>query len=298
MVVIAIRSYWCIVADLMGITAGPLNTLRRHDPQSGVGLWTLQLDSPAVAVHLADGTSLKLHGASATAENASSVVVGTLHGSMYALPVAADWLQSGLPPQSLGHSPHSEAPATSDAESAAPPSVHDSQLDASAGQLITTHNQHAQHTQHAQQAEEAKSDTGLSAAQRAAGLGERSRKASPERLTRPGQSAASSTALMQLPMEPSDGPEALWQCPVSLHSVVTTAAPQSFLPNLTDVGSQAEEEMQATQQLQGLGRRHVCIPCYHCVSSKTFQDIAEVLVCFASSVTCVSMCYMLLSWTS
>ena len=253
----------------MGITAGPLNTLRRHDPQSGVGLWTLQLDSPAVAVHLADGTSLKLHGASTTAENASSVVVGTLHGSMYALPVAADWLQSGLPPQSLGHSSHSEAQTASGTESAAHPSVHNSQLDASAGHLTTMGSQRAQRAQHAKQAEEAKAHVGLSAAQKAAGPGERSQKASPERPTRGGQSAASSTALMQLPMEPSDGPEALWQCPVSLHSVVTTTASQSFLPHLTDVGSQAEEEMQSTQQPQGLGMGHVCIPCYNCVSFQT-----------------------------
>lgn len=244
----------------MGITAGPLNTLRRHDPQSGVGLWTLQLDSPAVAVHLADGTSLKLHGAGATAENASSVVVGTLHGSMYALPVAADWLQSGLPTHSLGQSPSPEAQTASDAESAARPSVQDSQLGASSGQLITTHGQRAQHAQQAKQAKKAESQEGHSATQRATGFGERSLQAAPEGLKGPGQEAAPSTALMQLPMEPNDGPEALWQCPVSLHSVVTTTAPQSFLPNLTDVGSQVEEEMQATQQPQGLGRGHVCIP--------------------------------------
>ena len=241
----------------MGITAGPLNTLRRHDPQSGVGLWTLQLDSPAVAVHLADGTSLKLHGAGATAENASSVVVGTLHGSMYALPVAADWLQSGLPPQSLGQSPSPEAQSASDAESAAHPSVQDSQLDASAGQLITMHSQRAQQ---AKQAKKAESQEGHSVTQRAAGFGERSQQACPEGPKGLGQKAAPSTALMQLPTEPNDAPEALWQCPISLHSVVTTTAPQSFLPNLTDTGSQAEEEMQATQQLQGLGRGHVCIP--------------------------------------
>ena len=237
----------------MGITAGPLNTLRRHDPQSGVGLWTLQLDSPAVAVHLADGTSLKLHGAGATAENASSVVVGTLHGSMYALPVAADWLHSGLPPQSLGQSSHSEAQTAIDADSAAHPSVQDSQVDATSSQLIPTHSQHAQRS------EEVEPRVGLSAAQRAAGLGERSQTASPERPTRPtGQSAAISTALMQLPMEASDGPEALWQCPVSLHNVVTTTAPQSFLPNLTDVGCQIEE-VQATKQPQGLGGQLVCL---------------------------------------
>lgn len=206
-----------------------------------------------MAVHLADGTSLKLHGAGATAENASSVVVGTLHGSMYALPVAADWLHSGLPPQSLGQSSHSEAQTAIDADSAAHPSVQDSQVDATSSQLIPTHSQHAQRS------EEVEPRVGLSAAQRAAGLGERSQTASPERPTRPtGQSAAISTALMQLPMEASDGPEALWQCPVSLHNVVTTTAPQSFLPNLTDVGCQIEE-VQATKQPQGLGGQLVCL---------------------------------------
>ena len=239
----------------MGITAGPLNTLRRHDPQSGVGLWTLQLDSPAVAVHLADGTSRKLHGASDSAENASSVVVGTLHGSMYALPIAADWLQSGLPHQSLMQRSYSEALTAIRAESAARPFAQDSQIDASSSQLITMHSQRAQP---AQQAEEAEPHVALSAAQRAAGFGERSPQAIPEGSKGPGQKAAPSTALMHLPIEPSDGPQALWQCPVSLHSVVTTTAPQSFLPNV-DVGSQAEEEMQATQQPQGLGRGHVCI---------------------------------------
>lgn len=249
----------------MGITAGPLNTLRRHDPQSGVGLWTLQLDSPAVAVHLADGTSLKLHGASATAENASSVVVGTLRGSMYALPVAADWLQSGLPPQHPGQSFDSEPQIASIAEAAAHPSLQDTQLDPSSGRLITINsqdaqrNQHAQrgqykqHAHHARQAEEAQSSMGI-CAESAAGLGERSQQAKSEGPRKSRQSAAPSTALMQLPQEPSNGPEALWQCPVSLHSVVTTTAPQSFLPNLTDVSSQGGDEVQVTQQPHRLGR--------------------------------------------
>lgn len=261
----------------MGITAGPLNLLRRHDPHSGVGLWTLQLDSPAVAVHLADGTSLKLHGASATAENASSVVVGTLHGSMYALPVAADWLQSGLPPQRPGHSSDSEAQIAPDAESTAHPSLQDTQLDPSFGQLITMssryaqrdrHAQQAQHAQraqhgqgeqhkqqaqHAQQAEEAHSGMDISAAEKAAGLGKGSQQAKSEGPRKPRHSAVPSTALMQLPLEPSTGPEALWQCPVSLHSVVTTTAPQSFLPNLTDISSQGRDEVQVTQQPHRLG---------------------------------------------
>lgn len=256
----------------MGITAGPLNTLRRHDPHSGVGLWTLQLDSPAVAVHLADGTSLKLHGASATAENASSVVVGTLHGSMYALPVAADWLQSGLPPQRSGHSSASEAQMAPHAESAAHPSLQDTQLGPGSDQLITMNSQHAQRNQHAQQAqhgqreqskqqaqhaqqaEEAHSGMDISAAEKAAGLGKGSQQAKSEGPRKPRQSAAPSTALMQLPLEPSTGPEALWQCPVSLHSVVTTTAPQSFLPNLTDVSSQGDDEVQVTQHPHRLGR--------------------------------------------
>ena len=263
-----------LFADLMGITAGPLNTLRRHDPQSGVGLWTLQLDSPAVAVHLADGTSLKLHGLGATAENASTVVVGTLHGNMYALPVPADWLQSGLPPQSLDQSYYSESESASGAEVAAHPSVQDSKPDASSGQLISMDKQHAQcaqraqQAQGAQQAEEVKPHLGPPDAQMAACLEERSRKAFSERRKKPGQSRVPSTALMQLPKEPSDRAAALWQCPASLHSVVTTTAPQSFLPNLTDAGSQAEEEMHLTQQPYELGTGHV----YYAI---TFPDIVK-----------------------
>ena len=86
-----------LAAGLLGITAGPLNTLHRRDPQSGVGLWTLQLDSPAVALHWGHGAGLKLHGSAPASQNASTVVVGTLHGTMYVLPLAANWLPSGLP---------------------------------------------------------------------------------------------------------------------------------------------------------------------------------------------------------
>lgn len=251
----------------MGITAGPLNTLRRHDPQSGVGLWTLQLDSPAMAVHLADGTSLKLHGAAATAENASSVVVDTMQGSMYALPVAADWLQSSLPlapaaVQLLEHGPNPEVASALNAESAPFPLKQGSQSDASPGKLNTVgsrHAQQAQQPQHAQQAAalEPEHGVGASAAQRTTGLEGRSQSTIPDSHSRPFQNAASSTALMQLPTRPAAGSEALWQCPVSLHSVVASTAPQSFLPNLTEAGIHAEvPELPLTQQPWQPGRDH------------------------------------------
>lgn len=86
-----------MAAGLLGISAGPMNTLQRRHPISGVGLWTLQLDSPPVAVHLADGSSVNLYAQKASDSTDSMVVVGMLRDSMYALPVSADWLQRSLP---------------------------------------------------------------------------------------------------------------------------------------------------------------------------------------------------------
>lgn len=84
-------------ADLVGISAGPFNTLQRRHPKSGVGLWTLSLEAPPVAVHLADGSSLNLYADNPLDSNNSMVVVGFLQDSLYALPVPADWLRSSLP---------------------------------------------------------------------------------------------------------------------------------------------------------------------------------------------------------
>ncbi|DBA76306.1 TPA: bifunctional endoribonuclease/protein kinase ire1 [Trebouxia sp. C0004] len=236
-------------AGLMGITAGPLNTLHRRDPQSGVGLWTLQLDSPAVAVHLADGTSLKLHGSTATSDNASTVVVGTLHGSMYALPVAADWLQSLLPAVPVTEIIEYQLPE--EAAAAAAGSESSSELLVSRGahsQSAGSH-QHARssallNSQHQLFIKSAAPDasartpdhTKLPSEVHARNLDQPSGAVrQPAGKERQAQKAGSdSTALMHLPVRSGEGPEAHWQCPVSLHSVVTGTSAQSFLPNLTD----------------------------------------------------------------
>lgn len=235
----------------MGITAGPLNTLHRHDPQSGVGLWTLQLNSPAVAVHLADGTSLKLHGAAATSDNASTVVVGTLHGSVYALPVAADWLQSSLPAvpvTELIEYPGEAAAAAAGSESSSElhvrRGVHSQPAGAhhSAGSSTLLNSQHqlyrkpaapdvsgrtSDHPNFLSDIHARNMDQPSGADKQSAGRERQARKASPD-----------STALMSLPVRSDEGPEAHWQCPVSLHSVVTGTSAQSFLPNLTDPSTQ------------------------------------------------------------
>ncbi len=233
----------------MGITAGPLNTLHRHDPQSGVGLWTLQLDSPAVAVHLADGTSLKLHGAAATSDNASTVVVGTLHGSMYALPVAADWLQSLLPPAPVTELveyelPEEAAVAAAGGESSSELHVSRGSQSQSAGAHEHARSSPLLNSQHqpyrkcaAPDASGRKLDhTNFLSDFHARNLdhpsGAVGQIAGKERHAR--KAGSDSTALMQLPVGSGEGPEAYRQCPVSLHNVVTSTLAQSFLPNLTD----------------------------------------------------------------
>ena len=236
-------------AGLMGITAGPLNTLHRHDPQSGVGLWTLQLDSPAVAVHLADGTSLKLHGLAATSENASTVVVGTLHGSMYALPVAADWLQSSLPAVPVteileDQLPEEAAAVGAGSESSSELHVSRGAHSQSAGAHENARSSALQNSQHqlyskfaaldalGRQSDHTKLPSDLPARNLEHPSGADRQSAGKERQAR--KAGSDSTALMQLPVRSGEGPEAHWQCPVSLHSVVTGTSTQSFLPNLTD----------------------------------------------------------------
>ena len=232
---------------LRGITAGPLNTLQRHDPQSGVGLWTLQLDSPAVAVHLADGTSLKLHGAAATSGNASTVVVGTLHGSMYALPVAADWLQSLLPAvpvTELIESPGEAAAAAAGRESSSELHVSRGTHSQSAGTHQRAESSALLNMQHqldrrsaatdasARKSDHTKFPSDFHARNMDRLSGADRQSAGKERQAR--KAGSDSTALMQLPVRSGEGPEANWQCPVSLHTVVTSTSAQSFLPNLTD----------------------------------------------------------------
>ena len=318
-----------MLADLLGITAGPLNTLHRHDPQSGVGLWTLQLDSPAVAVHLADGTSLKLHGEQASTGNASSVVVGSLHGSMYALPVPANWLQSTLPAAAAD----AEAPALDDLQSAADP--HDLQADLGplkapyfdefsnqahqarsmqggrsrqSGQgtervYLHSQKQLAKHQQRGQSQPRQQASTRLGNLEKPIDGSKRSsdvsstsskqhtspnhiqgyddhmshhpvlpsdgigrtvgqqhvkscegdvdRIGNSKRATAPDRTGQHSTALM--PVQPAAGPGALLQCPVSMHSVVTSTAPQTFLPNLTGASSESEQILDEQQPNSWLG---------------------------------------------
>ena len=229
---------------LRGITAGPLNTLQRHDPQSGVGLWTLQLDSPAVAVHLADGTSLELHGAAATSGNASTVVVGTLHGSMYALPVAADWLQSSLPAVPVTELIESPGEAAAGSESSSELHVSRGTHSQSAGTHQRAESSAMLNIQHQLDRRSAATDasgrrldhTNFPSDFHARNMNRPSgadrQSAGKERQAR--KAGSDSTALMQLPVRSGEGPEANWQCPVSLHSVVTSTSAQSFLPNLTD----------------------------------------------------------------
>ena len=246
---------------MLGITAGPLNTLHRHDPQSGVGLWTLQLDSPAVAVHLADGTSINLHGSETTAGNGSSVVVGSLHGSMYALPVPADWLQSTLP---IAASP--AAPLMTQDESygyshsgQSVPRLAKAPFNAENERLDQNQEQHfVQERLAVTRNGDAVSQIGSSATptEEAASLIDQADSVSTVSVQKAGslegkhKSTArvgpQSTALM--PVQPSVESGALWQCPVSLHSVVPSTAPQSFLPNLTDAGSEVEATSDAAEQ--------------------------------------------------
>jgi len=234
-----------------------------------VGLWTLQLDSPAVAVHLADGASLKLHAVSATPDNASTVVVGTLQGSMYALPVAADWLQSTLPavsgPEAIEYQTTAEAAAPASYESS-----HDTYIskDAPSKAAKLQSSGSAAHWQHSQQPWQQQLDRKLSQlAPDSSGRQTGQTKSAP-RQPKPsavdtdeadanghpvgeGGSArkadAGSKALMPLPVKPAEGPEAQWQCPVSLHNVITSTAPQTFLPNLTDFGFDVEQEPKAAE---------------------------------------------------
>ena len=253
----------------MGITAGPLNTLHRHDPQSGVGLWTLQLDSPAVAVHLADGTSLQLHGSGNTADDTSSVVVGTLHGSMYALPVAADWLQSGLPvastaPQALDYQPASGNTVTGSGTQSHV--MKSPQQPVRSGPQDSAGPESAQHAQHEFQLliHDNKAAEANGAIKPATGPDCKGRKRAIERLKRQGQTPGpgASTALMQLPEK------AEWASPISLHSVVINAAPQSFLPNLTDAICGGDADQQPSQAAQWNGGNKLasiptCASCAH-----------------------------------
>lgn len=281
-------------AGLLGITAGPLNTLRRQDPQSGVGLWTLQLDSPAVAVHLADGTSLKLHGAAATSGNTSTVVVGTLQGSMYALPVAADWMQSALPAVPVTETIRHQSPGAASAASDESIEKHLSRsmytspaqphpLDRASPQLDGQHYEDVQVSGFDMVGKQI-GETRVTSDLRNGRVNQASAvDRQPTGKQRQAQKAASdSKALVQVPVRPATGPEAHWQCPVSLHSVATTSAPQSFLPNLTDLSTGAEEVAQAVDETTWAGKSLESFGMFALLvcTAYTFDAARDCGVCF------------------
>ncbi|KAK9823205.1 hypothetical protein WJX72_001091 [[Myrmecia] bisecta] len=99
-------------AGLLGMAAGPDNTLVRYDPLSGEARWTVSFNTPAVAAYTSLGIGLLLHGQQGMPalpndvlaaghpprDQASlgAVMVGSLRGSLYALP-ASHW----TPPPAL-----------------------------------------------------------------------------------------------------------------------------------------------------------------------------------------------------
>ena len=229
-------------------------------------------------MHLADGTSLKLHGAEATmAQNASTVVVGTLQGSMYALPVAADWLTATLPamlapavPASAAESSHGDDVNTGvTIPSAAPGAGLDidnkhrqshqqvlpDSLRRGTAQLVARV-RHAEPAMMAQPADRAEVAASHGKADHVEKTDDKQHGGYAE------EAGVTSKALMQIPTVPAVVQEAYWQCPVSLHSVVTSTAPQTFLPNLTQVSTEVEEITHTAAQTYWRGMARTECLCY------------------------------------
>lgn len=191
-----------------------MHTLQRRDPLSGVGLWTLQLDSPPVAVHLADGSNINLYAQDGNS-NESMIVVGMLKDSMYALPVSADWLQRGLPQHSV-HS--SEEPEITRLSLASPgdsvshtPCVDDSQgVEDSSGSAQSSSDQQQQ--QQPQQHGHVRK-----------------------------RSSSSKESHALVPMHSMDiGHSYAWQSPVSVHPVLPSTLAQTFLPQIMAAADEVE----------------------------------------------------------
>ena len=242
-----------LLAGLLGISAGPGNTLQRRDPLSGVGLWTLQLDSPPVAVHLADGSSLNLYSQDSANSNNSMVVVGMLQDSMYALPVSAGWLRQSLPglstppdgdvhdmPDSLALPFDESDKATRVGHASDAPSVgrHGGQQN----RVEQFQHEHAVGPMQSQ-------DTTLPSItdQQETNPTVSSSSHSPHSQTqrhsrRPAGIQTSSHALVAVPSMRFEDDSCAWQSPVSIHSVMPSSLPQTFLPSV----SEATADVQAT----------------------------------------------------
>lgn len=249
-----------------------MNTLQRHHPVSGVGLWSLQLDSPPVAVHLADGSSINLYAREASDSTDSMVVVGMLRDSMYALPVSADWLQRSLPQlksdaaadESLGlqhhlqlaSEPHTHGHAgTIDASShQSPGGSADSCSSQSRGNNgKQTRDFAARSGCDGDVVQSATPDAQRVSPQPILGQPVARRHHSKD----PAGSSKVSHALVPLPgmrsMPSMDSEDSMcaWQSPVSIHSVVPSSLPQTFLPVMSEGFSDVAGKLSGDTNEQG-----------------------------------------------
>lgn len=208
----------CPCVGLLGISAGPVNTLHRRHPLSGIGLWTLQLESPPVAVHLADGSNLNLY-AQDSGSNESMVIVGILKDSMYALPVSADWLQRSLP------RPVTDSQTYAIQHSLAPHQEADTD--------VAERNLQGMHVSKGHSSNKPDSAQ-LSTAQHRRRQGE-------VRISNSHSDMKFSHALVAVPSMEADDDSCEWQNPVSIHSVLPSTLPQNFLPQMTEAAEEVEE---------------------------------------------------------
>lgn len=241
-------------AGLLGISAGPGNTLLRRDPLSGVGLWTLQLDSPPVAVHLADGSSLNLYTHDSADSNNFMVVVGMLQqDSMYALPVSADWLRQSLPGPSTP--PDDYVHAMPDSLALPPDESDQATRGGHASDALSVDRHGGQHNRVEQVQHEPavgflhSQDTALPSitdqqeTNPTVSSSSHSSKSQTQRQSRrPAGIQTSSHALVAVPSMEFEDDSCAWQSPVSIHSVAPSSLPQTFLPSL----SEATADVQAT----------------------------------------------------
>ena len=260
-----------MAAGLLGISAGPMNMLQRRHPISGVGLWTLQLDSPPVAVHLADGSSVNLYALEASDSTDTMVVVSMLRDSMYALPVSADWLQSSLPhlesdgidddslglqhPLQLASEPHTHKDAGA---------LHAGSHQSAGGCSVESCDSQSRGNKEKQKRDcAARSDCGGDAVMSAIPDTQRGtpRTTSGQPVERLRQSKDlsgfldDSHALVTMPsvhsMPSMDADDSIctWQSPVSIHSVVPSSLPQTFLPVMSEASLDVAESL--AEQISG-----------------------------------------------
>ena len=65
--------------------------------------------------------------------------------------------------------------------------------------------------------------------------------------------AGKSVALVAVPDAQTDDSSCAWQSPVSIHTVVPTSLPQSFLPSLPDPGMMPEQSVSQAQGMNAAG---------------------------------------------